>query len=163
MWIYPILSLHCNTCAVDVQIYKCDRVFHHSMCQTLGCKGFFLSSAGSLETPKGGMPDVTYLQGCGASVQKPKKRFEKMPIPILSNHPISQFNISHPLIISSGSKSSIQNSTRSTHWSAPWTGRWHGAPSASPEAPWKSSPVAPLADGHSRNPNWRHLSYISPM
>jgi len=44
------------------------------MCQTLGCKGFFLSSAGSLETPKGGMPDVTYLQGCGASVQKPKKK-----------------------------------------------------------------------------------------
>ena len=117
MWIYPILSLHCNTCAVDVQIYKCDRVFHHSMCQTLGCKGFFLPSAGSLETPKGGMPDVTYLQGCGASVQKPKKNSSKMPIPILSNHPISQFNISH-LLISSGSTSSIQNSTRSTHWAA---------------------------------------------
>jgi hypothetical protein len=43
------------------------------MCQTLGCKGFFLPSAGSLETPKGGISDVTYLPGCGASVQKPKK------------------------------------------------------------------------------------------
>ena len=146
-----------------MQIYKCDRVFHHSMCQTLGCKGFFLSSAGSLETPKGGMPDVTYLQGCGASVQKPKKKFFKDAHPHIiqsSNISIQYISSAHQLRIHViHPKFNAFNALSR----APWTGRWHGAPSASPGAPWKSSTVAPLADGHSRNPNWRHLPYISPM
>jgi len=111
---------------------------------------------------KAGYPMSLTFQAVGLQF-KNQKKIKKDADPHIIQSSNTQFNISHPLIISSVSKSSIQNSTRSTHWSAPWTGRWHGAPSASPEAPWKSSPVAPLADGHSRNPNWRHLPYISPM
>ena len=112
---------------------------------------------------KAGCPMSLTFKAVGLQFKNQKKRFFKDAHPHIiqsSNISIQYISSAHQLRIHViHPKFNAFNALSR----APWTGRWHGAPSASPGAPWKSSPVAPLADGHSRNPNWRHLPYISPM